>query len=289
MTNLPQPILIVALLAIPFVWLTIRSKKLTLGAAITATLIALIVTFKSGSYLPLLPLLFFFASSVLLEKILPAKVQSDAKDQQARDVFQVIANGGVYGLAYLFLPDLTQDFVGISQTSKVAMSLYETQTDSVILGRFLMGLGLISLAVATADTWASTIGKYFKATAFDPFRWQRVHAGLSGGMTLVGTLAALIGSICIACFLFILLPNWKLLMPHLMMITLAGFGGMLLDSLLGSRLQRQYFYDNRWHDTAPQDGNAEKTRGLSWVTNDVVNLLSILIICGILTLTFIFR
>lgn len=202
---------------------------------------------------------------------------------------QVIANGGIYGLVYLCIPFLSQQIVGISQTSEVAMSLYESEKSTVILSRFLMGMGLVSLAVATADTWSSTIGKYFQKTAFDPFRWQKVNAGLSGGMSWMGTLAAFVGSISIGSFLYLLLPDWKLTIPHFIMITLAGFGGMLLDSLLGSRLQKQYFYNNAWHDQPAINGQNEKTRGLNWMSNDMVNLLSNLIICSLLGLIFIFR
>ncbi|PHI18941.1 hypothetical protein CEQ90_15560 [Lewinellaceae bacterium SD302] len=284
-----SPVIVVLMLAIPFIWLTVRSQKLTLGAAITATLLAIIVTFKSGSYLPLLPLIFFFGSSLLLEKIFPTKVLSDSKDRRSRDIMQVMANGGVYGAIFLFLPELTREFIGVSQTGKVAVSLYEAQRESVVLGRFLLGMGLVSLAVATADTWASTIGKRFAKTAFDPFRWQKVPAGLSGGISLPGTLAALLGSVGIASFLYLLLPDWRLIIPHLIMISIAGFGGMLVDSFLGSRLQRQYFYAGRWHDTPPDSGTPGQTRGLSWMTNDVVNLVSIMLVCGTLGLIFLLR
>lgn len=284
-----SPAFIVLLLSFPAAWLLVKSQKLTIGGAVGAALLALLVTFQTDSYLPLLPLLFFLGSSVLLEKILPSTVASDAKDRQARDLMQVVANGGIYGLVFLLMPDLVKQIIGISQTNEIVSALYASQQDEVILSRFLLGMGLIALSVATADTWASAVGKYFKKQAFDPFRWQSVPAGLSGGMSWAGSIAGLIGSVSIASFLFLLLPDWKILLPHFIMISLAGFGGMLLDSLLGSRLQRQYFYQQNWHDTPAVNGQVEKTRGLSWMSNDMVNLLSTLVICVALYITFLLR
>jgi uncharacterized membrane protein/dolichol kinase len=272
-----------------FTWYVVKTHKMTLGAAIGAVTLAVIVLLKSGGWLALLPLLYFFFSSILLERLLPSQSPSDAKDRKARDLMQVIANGGVFGLVYLLLPDIAPMIIGEVQTDKVAMDLYESQQPAVVLSRFLVGMGLVSLAVSTADTWASTIGRFARSTAFDPFRWQKVPAGLSGGMTWIGTLAGLAGSINIAAFLFLLLPDWKLLIPHLIMIAVAGFGGMLLDSLLGSWFQRQYYANDRWYDHPPAGSTVTQTRGISWMSNDLVNLLANLIVCAALGIIFLVR
>lgn len=287
----PMPLQLMLLLALgaAFTWYVVKTQKMTLGAAVGAVTLAIIVFLKSGGWLALLPLLYFFFSSILLERALPSQSLSDAKDRKARDLMQVIANGGVFGLVYLLLPDIAPLIIGEIQTHKVAVDLYESQEQAVVLSRFLVGMGLVSLAVSTADTWASTIGRFARSTAFDPFRWQKVPAGLSGGMTWIGSLAGLAGSINIAAFLFLLLPGWKLLIPHLIMIAVAGFGGMLLDSLLGSWFQRQYYANGRWYDHPPAGSTVEKTRGISWMSNDIVNLLANLIVCATLGLIFLLR
>ncbi|MEL6141284.1 MAG: DUF92 domain-containing protein, partial [Bacteroidota bacterium] len=68
-------------------------------------------------------------------------------------------------------------------------------------------------------------------------------------------------------------------------ITLLGFGGMLVDSLLGSAFQRQYFDGSQWSDQPIGDAKGS-IRGISWMTNDMVNLLANVIAIGLTYLLF---
>jgi uncharacterized membrane protein len=154
--------------------------------------------------------------------------------------------------------------------SKVAMP---SEGSSVFLVNYLPAtllLALISIAVSTADTWASEIGQYFKQTTYDLIRLKRVEPGLSGGVSISGTLAALIGSALIASlgFLFSSFYGW----PDFLLVTAAGFIGMLIDSILGSSLQRQYYDSTHWSDTPME--KVTKIRGIRWISNDVVNVLA---------------
>lgn len=277
-----EPLLILILLGIPFVWFCYRRGKLTLGGAVVAVLLALYPVAAADSWLPLLPILFFFGSSVLLEKLLPSGVASDFKDGQPRDVSQVLINGGLYVACYVFYPAIGEQ-IGSGLTNEVASP---DQSHQGLIARFLITLSLAILAVSTADTWAATVGKKFGGITFDPFRWQRVPPGLSGGMSVAGSLAGLAGSVAIACFLFVLLPDWPLLWIHFGVIVAAGFGGMLLDSWLGSWFQLQFFYHGRWFDAMPRRWMVDRVRGLWWMTNDVVNLLSVLLTAGLLIWLF---
>ena len=115
-----------------------------------------------------------------------------------------------------------------------------------------------ALAAATADTWASEIGRRSRTPPRLITTGQPVPPGTDGGMTLLGTVGGVVGAAIVAG-LSVLLPRgmgpgsahpgwfWAL-------ITIAGGLGMVLDSLLGATLQG-------------------KTR---WLDNDAVNLLATL-------------
>ena len=115
-----------------------------------------------------------------------------------------------------------------------------------------------ALAAATADTWASEIGRRSRTPPRLLTTGQPVPPGTDGGMTLLGTVGGVVGAGFVAG-LSVLLPQamgpasahpgwfWAL-------ITIAGGLGMVLDSLLGATLQG-------------------KTR---WLDNDAVNLLATL-------------
>ncbi|SER06999.1 DUF92 domain-containing protein [Neolewinella agarilytica] len=231
-------------------------KSLTGGGIVAAVLLAVVVAVGSRSVEWLLPLFVFFGSSLLIGRIFPANtIASDAKHQQPRDATQVFANGSVYGFYAVFMWP-TEDL----------LYFLHPQTEVWLLS---------IMAMATADTWSSEIGQHFKQPTYDLLRWQKVPPGLSGGVSIAGTLAGLAGAAFLVGCCFWLLPHYRF--EFSLKIILFGFLGMLLDSLLGSLLQAKYLDSatNRLSDTP--SGNGELVRGYSWVTNDLINFLAILI------------
>lgn len=99
----------------------------------------------------------------------------------------------------------------------------------------ILSIGFIaSISVAAADTIASEIGvrdkKVWLCTSF-----ERVAPGTDGGISALGTVAALIGSFGVSVLGWVILYqeiNWLILIP-----TLAGFLGCYADSLLGATLE----------------------------------------------------
>ena len=232
------------LLAPAFYYLSVTRRSLTAPAALSAIgLGAIVIATHGPSWL--LPLFTFFGSSTLISRRLPTEADAgDRKDKQPRDVVQVLCNGGVYGLVAL---------LGLPPT-----------------------LLLVSMAVATSDTWASEIGKYFRQPTYDVLRWQRVPPGLSGGVSWSGTGGGAAGAALIAMLGCLLLPSFST--TGWLTITGFGFLGMLVDSVLGAALQARY-------DNGPAAGLSDTplphghlTHGLPWMTNDLVNLLSIALV-----------
>ncbi|MBL7924504.1 MAG: DUF92 domain-containing protein, partial [Bacteroidia bacterium] len=79
-----------------FYFFTVRKNLLSKAGAVSAAGMAILLVLFCG-WMFLLPLLFFFLSSVAAGNILKKDpVLSDEKQGKARDAMQVWANGGVY-------------------------------------------------------------------------------------------------------------------------------------------------------------------------------------------------
>ena len=251
------PAFVALLFAAVFVAFTVRHDWLTLGGAVAAALLGVWVIFFQG-VLWLTPLMVFFVGSTMLGKVLRARGRgrgddraSDAKHGQPRDAIQVFANGGIYGLAAALPP--TAD------------------------AQFIMAL---SMTAATADTWASEIGVALKGRTYDIVGMRPVPVGLSGGVSLGGTLGAGAGALLLALVSAVLMDSTESSMGLTALLVGLGLASMLLDSVLGSLVQAKY----RAPGGVLQDtdaGGAVLVRGAAWMSNDAVNLLSNVIVAGL--------
>jgi len=122
---------------------------------------------------------------------------------------------------------------------------------SALLGSWSAFAG--ALAAATADTWATEIGRFSPTPPRLITNGARVPAGTDGGMTLLGTVGGIAGAGLIAGLAVGLGPGGSGL-GLAMRVAVAGIIGMLLDSLLGATVQGK----------------------VRWVDNDVVNLAATL-------------
>ena len=122
---------------------------------------------------------------------------------------------------------------------------------SALLGSWLAFAG--ALAAATADTWATEIGRFSPTPPRLITNGARVPAGTDGGMTLLGTVGGIAGAGLIAGLSVGLGPGGSGL-GLVVKVAVAGIIGMLLDSLLGATVQGK----------------------VRWVDNDVVNLAATL-------------
>lgn len=242
-----------------FIWFTVRRKSLTWDGAITAAVMGLWVLFFAGVAF-LLPLIFFFVSSTLIGKLTKRReVISDAKHGKARDYRQVLCNGGVYALL----------------STVVSMPIEMAMT--------------VSLAVSTADTWASEIGIYFQGRTYDIWRWRPTPVGLSGGISWAGTLGGLAGAVATTIVSFASF-SFEMAIVAVLAFTAAGFLGMLLDSMLGATLQARYRHEETGAFTDIPTNILHS--GYRWMSNDAVNLLSniltIVLVCSLWAITFFF-
>ncbi len=183
-------------------------------------------------------------------------IESEIHEKKGpRDSFQVIANGG----PALLMGVLT---VVTGQTA------------------FLVG-SVAALAASNADTWASELGVLSRHQPVYILSRRPVARGLSGGVTRLGTLAALSGGVFIALVYGLL--NWGgpasglSLLTDMAVIALAGLIGSTVDSLLGETVQARYFSVRQGclTEKRSEQGVANSLQhGQKWLNNDWVNLLS---------------
>lgn len=168
----------------------------------------------------------------------------------ARDVTQVVANGGVY-------------------TTCLVIAAFCPPHIAALMRQCALG----ALAASSADTWATEIGTLHGGTPRSMFTLRPVTPGTSGGVSVAGS-AAMIGGavfvVVVAMLLGLTSMPWSL--------GIGGVAGAIADSALGATVQ-----ERRWCPTCAMEseqlvhscGSATTLAGgAAWLDNDTVNLLS---------------
>lgn len=237
----------------PFIIAFSLSKKaLTRGGVVSAIVLDLAVSIAFGNT-GFIILCSFFVGAVFVDKIKKRiKNQSridDKKDDDCRNYMQVFANGL------------------IAFVSAVAFLI----TKNIIFAVSFVA----SLAEAFSDTVASGIGA-FSSSAYDPFRRCKCENGISGGMSLEGTLASIVGA-CLISYIAYAIGFVGYGIREFFIVAISAILGSLLDSFLGSVFQVKYkcrvcgkITEREVHCLVPADIHS----GYSIIDNDVVNMIS---------------
>jgi len=263
-----------------------RRGSLTRSGVAGTVLVGTLV-YGFGGWIAGILLMAFFVSSTALSHY---KQNSTSKRHAAeqfekggtRDVGQVLANGGaaaLFALGFLALWWVMETTIQ-PYPRALGMPPGPSLLEILLIGNLAALVG--SLATVNADTWATELGVLSRTPPRSILTFQPVEPGASGGISLVGTLAALGGSSFIAV-LFLLLSGVGFGMSaRITTIAVAtligGFIGAMFDSLLGATVQSMYFSQRRQKLTEKAfeaDGTPNQhTRGLKWLTNDWVNFIS---------------
>ncbi|OAB32883.1 DUF92 domain-containing protein [Paenibacillus glacialis] len=201
-----------------------RKKSLSLSGATAATIMGTIY-FAAGSLFWFGILLAFFVSSSVISKFRQS-VKAEAEKSYAktgrRDAGQVLANGGL-GMLLCVLngiwphPEWSYLFIGI-------------------------------MATVTADTWATEIGSLSTKPPRSVLNGKVLTVGTSGGVSLLGSVAAAAGGAMIGGLAWILGSlsgswediQWSALLIWVLIGLVAGLVGAFTDSLLGASIQVMY-------------------------------------------------
>jgi uncharacterized protein (TIGR00297 family) len=228
-----------------------KKRALTVGGILAAFAVDLFISVSLGNAGFCL-LLAFFGLGILVDKIKKRYKKSGQKPSEdvekkgdCRDEAQVLANSVVATIcAVLFAITKNRLFV-IAFTASLAESL--------------------------ADTVASGVG-VLHPKAYDLFRMRPCKPGLSGGMSVLGTVSSLVAAGIMGGIGFCLglVSGWEIVI-----VILSAFLGGIFDSFLGSIVQVKYKCSLCGEITEKEEhcGKVpEKYSGISFVTNDTVNL-----------------
>jgi uncharacterized protein (TIGR00297 family) len=247
-------------------YLACRAGALSKDGAIAAGILGTVVFSLGGVAWALILLTFFITASGLSRfmKSRKAILDADFAKGSRRDAGQVMANGAVAGilaLAFFF-------------TSRF-------QPESRWLLFLWVGFAA-SFAAANADTWATELGVLNPRQPVLLTTFKRVPRGSSGAVSLTGSLAALAGSALVAGVAALTaLAGWApagepALIWQFTIITLAGWVGAFVDSLLGATVQAVYYCPTCDKETERHPEHVCGTattlkRGTAWLNNDWVN------------------
>lgn len=232
-----------------------RARALNPTGAVAASVVGGVVLAWGGLAWAAVLVAFFVASSGLSafrRRTKERRLGALAADRRGRDARQVLANGGFAALA----------------------ALGHGWAPGAVWPPVFFG----SLAAAAADTWATELGVLAARAPRNIRTGQPVAPGTSGGVTWLGTGAALAGAAFVAAVAYALGEAGP---GAAAAVFAAGGGGALLDSYLGATAQARFrcvacgtAVESREH---PACGRAAAhAAGIRFIDNDVVNLLG----CG---------
>ena len=167
----------------------------------------------------------------------------------ARDAGQVVAKGGVFAVLAL-------------------ASLLAPASDS-----WAPVAGAAALAAAGSDTAATEVGTLWGGTPLSLRTGRRAPPGTSGAVSLAGT----IGMVVCAVWFAGLAAAVGLIAPsEAALVAAAGVSGALADTLMGAWVQARRYCPTCARDTEQPvhrcGTGTVPSGGLSWLTNDRVNL-----------------
>ncbi|MEM3637097.1 MAG: DUF92 domain-containing protein [Conexivisphaerales archaeon] len=228
-----------------------RYRATDKGGTLTAFLMGATVGLAAG-WLWVVYLIIFFAVATLATKFrynYKSTLHAAEEKGGARGVKNVLANGG---LAALFAV------------------LHWFFNDSLLAVLFVA-----SIASSLSDTLATEIGLLSKGKPhYIANPSLEVEPGRSGGITLLGLTAELIGSVLFGIFAYLIgIIGFR----YIIVVVIAGMLGSNIDSLLGATLQGYYICQicgQRTEKSVHCSENARRVKGLSWIGNNAVNILS---------------
>ena len=238
------------MLASAIAFIAWRVGSLQLSGALAAVAVGSAAMAAGWSWGVLL-VLYFVSSSALSHyrsREKDARTSGRVEKSGARDARQVLANGGLFALsaiAYAIEPGVPWQLTAAG-----------------------------ALAASAADTWATELGVLSPARPRSILTMRPVDAGVSGGVTLQGFVAAALAATLLG------LTAWMLRWPALAAIAAlaGGVGGCALDSVLGAAVQ------SRRHCPTCNVATEQKTHrcgtatthvgGIALLDNDGVNLLA---------------
>ena len=236
--------LIISLIISAAVLLT---HSLTSGGTFLAFLLMNGISYCIGLKYSLYLIFAFFLIAVAdkIADMISGKVKENKKP---RNIIQVACNGLIAGI----------------------MAVIACLTDKHVFIVSFMSV----ISESLCDSLASDLGVLSHSDPVDILTFKTVDRGLSGGISVLGTLSAAAGGIITAVFCILIKGS---ALTGSLVIFLSSFLGVLFDSVLGSSLQPKYRCRicGKMTDSAVHCGEAsEYIKGYGFFSNNMVNFSS---------------
>ena len=239
---------VTAALAILIPFAAYLKRSLKLSASILALVMVAVAMTVGEGYALFLLLAFVLISAIdrFCKKRSEYVNSNYTQKTGARDAVQVLANGGIAMLSVL---------------------VWHAAGNRTFLFCFVA-----SLIESFGDSAASAVGITFGRQTYSICGFRKMKAGLSGGVSVEGTLACAIS--CIAMALIACVLGMGISIREALLTALSAFLGCIADSVLGSVVQRKNKCACCGVITGKKAHCNRKTEyasGVKWVNNDVVN------------------
>lgn len=185
------------------------------------------------------------------------RTQRSVPQVHARDGMQVLANGAVFSLLAV-----------------KAGAHHES----------VWAIGAVgALAAASADTWATEIGTLWGGAPRSVLTFRAMTTGMSGGITGIGSLAAVAGAVLVAA-LALMLHDIGNTQRIFLAAAGGGVAGAFADSVLGASVQARRWCEHckEWTERRvhPCSYRTVHAAGARWMTNDIVNFAATVVGAG---------
>lgn len=227
-----------------------RLKSITTDGMVAAILTAVTLYSLGGVWIASALLVFFILGSIVskIRNDVKRKAESLQDDTGARNWKQVLAN---------------------SLPASILLWLFYMYPNEKI---FLL-LSFAVFSAAASDTFSSEIGMMSKGKVFSILTGKQIPNGVSGGVSIIGLLAGLLGSILLSV---LTIPEFG--MSGFTAASLLGFTGTLIDSILGASIQRKYKgVKGNLQDKSEPHHNIPIS-GFRYITNNAVNLITLILV-----------
>jgi len=232
-------------------------RFLSLSGTIGTFLLGSII-FGFGGLLFTIPILAFFLVSSLLSRVgkrFKKQFEASFEKTGVRDFYQVWANGGIPAILVIF------------NVFFPAANIFYAYCAAV--------------AAATADTWGTELGIFSKKHPRKITSLKAVLPGTSGAISIMGSFASFSGSLFITLtgmIYYTSKQNISDISYIVFIITISGFIGSIIDSILGATIQAQYDCTICHKITEKKSHCKTDTimvNGFKYMNNDFVNFIAI--------------
>jgi uncharacterized protein (TIGR00297 family) len=231
-------------------------KQVTIGGAISAFSISLIVVFAFG-FGGLSLFLFYILSAIFLYNL-------NNKNEIYEEVLDIQGRKNRINFLDLFSKGII---------IFVLSFIYLINPSNLVI--FLFG---VSLSQVSSDLYSTELGVFSRGKTVSILNGSPIKPGLSGGISFEGTLSAIVGAFLVSLLWYsiYLVPSIKSI-SFIAIMTLSGFTGCIIDSLLGITVQASFFdeNDNIFVEKEIRDGKKiPLVKGIRFINNNKVDFIS---------------